>query len=43
MIWFFDPLHRTPRQWRAVSYLWLAIFFARLACWYGIEQRWGQA
>lgn len=37
----FDPLGR--RSWRVAGYAWLAIFFARLAIWHAIEDRWGRA
>lgn len=43
MIWLFDPLHRLPRRWRLAVYAWLAVYFARLTAWYGIEERWGRA
>lgn len=43
MIWIFDPLHWLPRPHRWWGYLWLTVFFGRLAAWYGIEQRWGKA
>jgi hypothetical protein len=37
----FDPLGR--RDWRLVGYVWLTVFFGRLALWYWIEDRWGRA
>lgn len=43
MIWIADPLHRLSRRWRLTLYLYLAIWFARLAVWYAIEDRWGKA
>lgn len=36
-----DPIAR--REWKVAGYAWLAIFFARLAIWYWIEERYGPA
>lgn len=38
---FMDPLGR--KRWRVAGYAWLAVFFARLALWYWIEDRFGRA
>jgi len=41
MRYLFDPLGKF--RWRTTGYLWLTIFFGRLAAWYLIEERWGRA
>lgn len=41
MRWLFDPLHRLPIRTQWVIYGLAAVYCARLAIWYGIEDRWG--
>ena len=38
-----DPLHRATKKNRVLAYGLLAVFFARLAFWHGIEHVWGKA
>jgi len=35
-----DPLGKYP--WRTVGYVFLSVFFTRLAIWYLIVDRWGE-
>lgn len=37
-----DPLRRLPLRWRVCAYVWLAVFFARLAVWYGMDSVLGE-
>lgn len=42
ILWMGDPLWKLKSDHRVIVYTLLAVYFCRLAIWYGVEERWGR-